>query len=141
MSGSSTTSPRGDARTWSPCQTTWSWWKATSRAMSGSTMPSPAARWSSTRRRCRRSRGRSRTRQDPRSQYAAVIPNFIAALLADRSPTIYGDGEQSRDFTFVDNAVEANIMAMDATGVAGQVFNVACGRRVTLNQLLEELHG
>jgi UDP-N-acetylglucosamine/UDP-N-acetylgalactosamine 4-epimerase len=78
-------------------------------------------------------------RQDPRSQYAAVIPNFISALLADRPTTIFGDGEQSRDFTFVDNAVEANLLAMDAEGAAGQVFNVACGRRVTLNELLDEL--
>src|SRR5205807_9381769 len=75
-------------------------------------------------------------RQDPRSQYAAVIPNFITLLLNGRPPTIFGDGEQSRDFTFVDNAIEANLRAMDAEGAAGQVFNVACGERVTLNQLL-----
>jgi nucleoside-diphosphate-sugar epimerase len=75
-------------------------------------------------------------RQDPRSQYAAVIPNFIAALLAGRPPTVFGDGEQSRDFTFVGDVVEANVVAMDAPGVAGQVFNVACGERVTVNRLL-----
>jgi nucleoside-diphosphate-sugar epimerase len=78
-------------------------------------------------------------RQDPRSQYAAVIPRFIAALLAGEAPTVFGDGQQSRDFTFVDNAVEANLRAMDAQGVAGEVFNIACGERTTINQLLGEL--
>ncbi len=78
-------------------------------------------------------------RQDPTSQYAAVIPNFIDALLAGRAPVIYGDGEQSRDFTYVDNVVRSNVLAMDAEGVAGQVYNVACGDRITLNQLVGEL--
>jgi nucleoside-diphosphate-sugar epimerase len=78
-------------------------------------------------------------RQDPRSQYAAVVPNFLAALMEGRPPTIYGDGEQSRDFTYVDNAVDATLLAMDAEGIAGQVFNVSCGVRVTVNQLLDEL--
>ncbi len=80
-------------------------------------------------------------RQDPRSQYAAVIPNFISALLAGERPTIFGDGEQSRDFTYVDNVVDANVQAMDAEGGAGNVYNVACGRRITLNQLFDELRG
>jgi UDP-glucose 4-epimerase len=78
-------------------------------------------------------------RQDPRSEYAAVIPRFINALLAGDAPTIFGDGEQSRDFTFVDDVVAANALAMDAPGVAGQVFNVARGERTTVNSLLEEL--
>jgi UDP-N-acetylglucosamine/UDP-N-acetyl-alpha-D-glucosaminouronate 4-epimerase len=78
-------------------------------------------------------------RQDPRSEYAAVIPRFINALLGGDTPTIFGDGEQSRDFTFVDDVVEANVLAMDARGVAGQVFNVAGGRRTTVNGVLEEL--
>ena len=78
-------------------------------------------------------------RQDPTSQYAAVVPNFITALLAGQSPVIFGDGEQSRDFTYVANVVQANLLAMDATGVAGRVFNVACGERVTLNHLVAEL--
>jgi nucleoside-diphosphate-sugar epimerase len=78
-------------------------------------------------------------RQDPTSQYAAVIPNWITALLAGRRPVIFGDGEQSRDFTYVSNVVDANLLAIDAPGVAGQVFNVACGRRVTLNRLVGEL--
>jgi nucleoside-diphosphate-sugar epimerase len=66
-------------------------------------------------------------RQDPTSQYAAVIPNFITALRAGERPVIYGDGEQSRDFTYVANVVEANILAMDAPGIAGRVYNIACG--------------
>lgn len=80
-------------------------------------------------------------RQDPRSQYAAVVPNFIAALLRGEQPTIYGDGEQSRDFTYVENVVDANVLAADAAGVAGRVYNVACGERVTLNALFSELAG
>ncbi len=79
-------------------------------------------------------------RQDPQSQYAAVVPTFILALMEGRSPTIFGDGEQSRDFTFVDNVVDANVQAADAEGVSGQVYNVACGQRVTLNELLAELN-
>jgi nucleoside-diphosphate-sugar epimerase len=78
-------------------------------------------------------------RQDPTSEYSAVIPNFITALLAGRRPVIYGDGEQSRDFTYVANVVRANILAMDAAGAAGRVYNVACGERVTLNRLADEL--
>jgi UDP-glucose 4-epimerase len=78
-------------------------------------------------------------RQDPRSQYAAVIPNFIDALLSGQPPVIFGDGEQSRDFSYVANVVRANALAMDAPGVAGKVYNVACGERVTLNHLISEL--
>jgi len=78
-------------------------------------------------------------RQDPTSQYAAVIPNFIAALLDDRPVTIFGDGEQSRDFTHVDNVVQANLLAIDAPDVSGRVFNVAYGHKVTLNELVTEL--
>lgn len=78
-------------------------------------------------------------RQNPHSQYAAVIPTFILALLNRQSPTIYGDGEQSRDFTYVANAVEANILACTARGIAGQVVNVACGVRHTLNTLVTNL--
>lgn len=75
-------------------------------------------------------------RQDPTSQYAAVIPKFIMALRQERSPTVYGDGKQSRDFTFVTNAVSANLLACKAEGVGGQVFNVACGARFSLLDLL-----
>ncbi len=78
-------------------------------------------------------------RQDPLSEYAAVIPRFITSMLEGRSPVVYGDGEQSRDFTYVDNAVAANLLAADAEGVAGQTFNIACGATISLNALLEEL--
>jgi nucleoside-diphosphate-sugar epimerase len=78
-------------------------------------------------------------RQDPLSQYAAVIPNFITALMDGRAPTVFGDGEQSRDFTYVGNVVEGNALAMDAEGVAGKVFNVAAGQRTSLNELLQTL--
>lgn len=74
-------------------------------------------------------------RQDPSSQYAAVIPLFIDALLEARAPTIHGDGEQSRDFTYVDNVVHANLLALQAERLGGQVINVALGDRITLNQL------
>ena len=79
-------------------------------------------------------------RQDPESEYAAVIPRFITALLEGRPPTIYGDGAQSRDFTYVDNVVEANLLASESEAAAGGVFNVACGRRYTLLELLEKLN-
>ncbi|RLC55839.1 MAG: LPS biosynthesis protein WbpP [Chloroflexota bacterium] len=75
-------------------------------------------------------------RQDPTSQYAAVIPIFITALLRGKPPTVHGDGRQSRDFTYVTNNVQANLLAATAPGVAGQVFNVACGKRYTLLELL-----
>lgn len=79
-------------------------------------------------------------RQDPTSQYAAVIPLFIAAVASDRQPVVYGDGLQSRDFSFVENVVEANLMACAAPGEAtGQVCNIACGERLTLLDLLDEL--
>jgi nucleoside-diphosphate-sugar epimerase len=74
-------------------------------------------------------------RQDPMSQYSAVIPKFIGAALAGQSPTIFGDGEQSRDFTFVDNVVQANLLACRAEGAPGETINIACGTRVTLNEL------
>jgi len=78
-------------------------------------------------------------RQDPESQYAAVIPRFITALLEGRPPVVYGDGGQSRDFTFVDNVVEANLLAAESQAAAGQAFNVACGGRYTLLELLDQL--
>jgi len=74
-------------------------------------------------------------RQDPTSQYAAVIPRFITALLRGERPTIYGDGEQTRDFTFVDNCVQANLLAATAEGVAGEVFNVGAGKQTSVNEL------
>jgi UDP-glucose 4-epimerase len=77
--------------------------------------------------------------QDPQSQYAAVIPNFITAALDGGRPTIHGDGEQSRDFTFVDNAVDANLLAASAAGAAGQAFNIACGERTSLNDIVARI--
>jgi len=75
-------------------------------------------------------------RQDPTSQYAAVIPRFITAALDDRPATVYGDGEQSRDFCFIDNVVQANLRAADADGASGKVFNIACGTGTSLNRVL-----
>ncbi len=80
-------------------------------------------------------------RQDPESQYAAVIPIFVQRLLAGEAPQVFGDGEQSRDFTYVENAVEANLLAATAEGAGGAVCNVGCGRRYTLNELLDSLRG
>jgi UDP-glucose 4-epimerase len=79
--------------------------------------------------------------QDPTSDYAAVIPRFITAALAGTAPTMYGDGEQSRDFIYVGDIVEANLRAADAPAAvaAGRVLNVGTGRRTTLNHLLGEL--
>jgi UDP-glucose 4-epimerase len=79
-------------------------------------------------------------RQDPSSQYSAVIPLFIKAMLAGKSPVIYGDGLQSRDFTYISNVVEANLLATTAPNAAGQVFNVACGTRSTLLDLIGALN-
>jgi nucleoside-diphosphate-sugar epimerase len=78
-------------------------------------------------------------RQDPESQYAAVIPRFIAALLRGDPPVIYGDGLQSRDFTYVSNVVDANLKAADAPGVAGEVFNIACGEQITVLDVLKRI--
>lgn len=79
-------------------------------------------------------------RQDPESEYAAVIPRFIKALLQNKRPVIYGDGKQSRDFTFVTDVVRAGLLACTAPpDAAGQVFNTACSRRFTLLELLHEL--
>jgi UDP-glucose 4-epimerase len=75
-------------------------------------------------------------RQDPHSAYAAVIPRFIAAVRDDREVTVHGDGEQSRDFTYVDNVVDANLRAARVDGAAGEVFNVATGRAITVNAML-----
>ena len=79
-------------------------------------------------------------RQDPTSQYAAVIPNFITRMLREESPIVFGDGEQSRDFTYVSNVVEANILASKAEGVAGEIFNIACGERTTVNTLAAKVN-
>ena len=79
-------------------------------------------------------------RQDPTSQYSAVIPLFVQAMLAGEPPVVYGDGLQSRDFTYVSNNVEANLLAATVPGVAGRVFNIACGKRYTLLDLIAMLN-
>ncbi|NWG13902.1 MAG: NAD-dependent epimerase/dehydratase family protein, partial [Acidobacteria bacterium] len=75
-------------------------------------------------------------RQDPESEYAAVIPRFATRLLAGRRPTIYGDGGQTRDFTYIDNVIDANWVAATHPRAAGEVFNIGCGSQTSLNQLL-----
>src|SRR5581483_11204029 len=83
-------------------------------------------------------------RQDPSSPYSGVLAKFITQMLKGEQPAIYGDGEQSRDFTYIDNAVEANLLACKASKAAGQVFNIATGRRVTLNEtfaILQKITG
>src|SRR5262249_675576 len=78
-------------------------------------------------------------RQDPSSPYSGVLAKFCTAFLEDKPPVVFGDGEQTRDFTFVDNAVHANLLACEAPHVAGKVFNVGCGDRISLNQVLATL--
>jgi UDP-glucose 4-epimerase len=78
-------------------------------------------------------------RQDPLSQYAAVVPRFIRAVAAGQPVTVYGDGEQSRDFTYVDNVVAANLLAADASSVHGEIVNVATGSSVTVNELADTI--
>ena len=77
-------------------------------------------------------------RQDPNSQYSAVIPKFITAISNGESPTVYGDGTQSRDFTYVKNVVEANIKACQSKETGS--FNIACGRRIILNDLIKMIN-
>jgi nucleoside-diphosphate-sugar epimerase len=78
--------------------------------------------------------------QDPTSQYAAAIPAFVTAILKDKPPTIYGDGEQSRDFTYVDNVVDANLLAARAKKTNGEVINIACGKAVTVNEIIDMIN-
>lgn len=78
--------------------------------------------------------------QDPTSQYAAAIPAFVTAILKNESPTIYGDGEQSRDFTYVDNVVDANLLAARAKQTKGEVINIACGEAVTVNEIIDMIN-
>ncbi len=78
--------------------------------------------------------------QDPSSQYAAAIPAFVTAILKNQPPTIYGDGEQSRDFTYIDNVVEANLLAARTKRTKGEVINIACGQAVTVNTIIEMIN-
>lgn len=77
-------------------------------------------------------------RQDPTSQYAAVIPRFLTALMNGQRPTVYGDGEQTRDFTYIANVVQANLLAADAPAAVGRAMNIGCGSQISLNQVLEQ---
>ncbi len=79
-------------------------------------------------------------RQPPDSPYAAVIPRFVRAMLAGRSPRLHGDGRQSRDFTYIDNVVRANLLAAEAPAASGHVYNVACGGRISLLDLVGQLN-
>lgn len=79
-------------------------------------------------------------RQDPKSQYAAAIPAFVTAILAERPPTIYGDGEQTRDFTYIENVVNANLLAAEAPKTRGEVVNIACGEHITINKIIERIN-
>jgi UDP-N-acetylglucosamine/UDP-N-acetyl-alpha-D-glucosaminouronate 4-epimerase len=78
-------------------------------------------------------------RQDPDSPYSGVLSRFVTAFLEEQQPVVYGDGEQTRDFTYVDNAVQANLLACDAPSASGGVFNIGTGSRVSLNRTLEYL--
>jgi nucleoside-diphosphate-sugar epimerase len=78
--------------------------------------------------------------QDPTSQYAAAIPAFVTAILEDKPPTIFGDGEQSRDFTYIDNIVSANLLAARAKQTQGQAVNIACGDAVTVNKIIDMIN-
>jgi len=78
--------------------------------------------------------------QDPTSQYAAAIPAFVTSILKDKPPTIYGDGEQSRDFTYVDNVVDANLLAARAKQTKGEVINIACGQAVKVNEIIDMIN-
>jgi UDP-glucose 4-epimerase len=78
--------------------------------------------------------------QDPTSQYAAAIPAFVTAILEDRPPTVFGDGEQSRDFTYIDNVVEANLLAARAKKTRGEVINIACGEAITVNAIIDMIN-
>ncbi|MGH7801684.1 MAG: SDR family oxidoreductase [Thermodesulfobacteriota bacterium] len=80
-------------------------------------------------------------RQNPFSQYAAVIPSFISAMVNEKRPVIFGDGEQSRDFTFIEDCVQANIKACFAPGIEGKTFNISYGDRVTVNELFRKIRG
>jgi UDP-glucose 4-epimerase len=79
-------------------------------------------------------------RQDPQSQYAAVIPKFITQMLAGQRPTIFGDGRQSRDFTYIDNVVHGNLLAAEAPNAVGRTINVACGQSYTLLELVDGIN-
>ena len=79
-------------------------------------------------------------RQDPKSQYAAAIPAFVTSILRDQPPTVYGTGEQSRDFTYIENVIEANLLAAGAPATHGEVVNIACAESVTINAIVRRIN-
>jgi UDP-glucose 4-epimerase len=79
-------------------------------------------------------------RQDPKSQYAAAIPAFVSSILRGQPPTVYGDGEQSRDFTYIDNVVDGNLLAMGLPRTHGEVLNLACGGQITINEVIAAIN-
>ncbi len=79
-------------------------------------------------------------RQDPTSQYAAAIPAFVTSILADRSPTVYGDGEQTRDFTYIENVIQANLLAASAPKTSGEAMNIACGESISVNEIIKRIN-
>ena len=79
-------------------------------------------------------------RQDPKSDYAAVIPKFITMMQAGKQPTIFGDGEQTRDFTYISNVINANLTALEHPDAPGQVFNASMGTQTSLNQLVDMIN-
>jgi UDP-glucose 4-epimerase len=76
-------------------------------------------------------------RQDPKSEYAAVIPLFLTSLLNGKRPIVFGDGEQTRDFTYIENVVQANLLAATSQDAAGEAMNIGCGDRISLNNVLK----
>jgi len=79
-------------------------------------------------------------RQDPNSQYAAAIPAFVTSILLGKSPTVYGNGEQTRDFTYIDNVVQGNLLAMKTTKTRGETINLACGGQISVNRAIREIN-
>lgn len=79
-------------------------------------------------------------RQDPESRYAAAIPAFVTAILRGQPPTVYGDGEHSRDFTYIENVIQGNLLAMQAPKLGGEVVNVACGGELTINEVIAAIN-
>jgi UDP-glucose 4-epimerase len=79
-------------------------------------------------------------RQSPDSPYAAVIPLFLRSMLAGQAPIVHGDGLQSRDFTYVEDVIQANLLAAEVPGISGRVYNIACGRRTTLLELIGKIN-
>ena len=79
-------------------------------------------------------------RQDPTSDYAAAIPAFVSCILRGEPPKVYGDGEQTRDFTYIDNVIEANLLAASAAKTTGEVVNIACGEHLSVNQIIDRIN-